>query len=273
MNPKAVKTEIHVITGIPDLSLAEQAALAFIHAHPGCSNRALASRVGISKRGAEEMVARFRKRGLVRQDGVGRGRRLELTFAVDDPTRSGKTEIPKSHIGCGRAPSGGLAKAQHSHTECANAPSGGLARAPKRVPGEAPGRALTEGELPFDQFVDFHFDQFQICLGRGELAGALEHLEVLRERLEELDAHMPDDMARAEISRALKVVMLEENRVKGFMWVASHYQRMTREDARLITTKVKQADETQLARLTVYLQSNPAVGDAAAVLALLGGAR
>jgi len=68
------------------------------------------------------------------------------------------------------------------------------------------------------------------------------------------------------------MVALEENRVRGFKWVSSHAKCMTREDARLMTAKVRRADEAQLARLTEYVKANPVVEDTAAVLALLGGA-
>jgi hypothetical protein len=276
MNSHPTIAQIPVINGIVGLSIAEKVALGFIHNHRRCANEVLAHLLDFSIRGTEQLLLRLRESGHIRQ--VGRARCLELAFNVDSRSECGRAstdglaKAPKAHTECGHPPAGGLARATKSHIGCANAPSGGVASAPKRVPGEAPSSALAKHELQFEQFVDLHLDQFQICLGRGELDGALEHLKVLRERLEHLDARLPKEIPRAEISHALRMVALEENRVRGFKWVSSHAKCMTREDARLMTAKVRRADEAQLARLTEYVKANPVVEDTAAVLALLGGA-
>ena len=101
------------IAALPDLSLAERVALAHIADHSACSNGDLARLLGISVRGVEQMVRRFRARGLIQQTGNGHARVFRLLFPVEHHskceehqgakphTKSGKHEPGESHRSCG----------------------------------------------------------------------------------------------------------------------------------------------------------------------------
>ena len=244
MNHQASTTHISLVTGIAGQSLTEQAALAFVREHPACSNRALAKRVGITERGAEEMLSRLRKTGLIRQVGRGRGRRHDLTFPVDAHIQSGKTEMPKSH------------------TECGVDPGPGLAVARKSLPS---GMGVVKREQSFDQFCDLHFACFEACLRRGRFDDALGHVKALQERLEEVQSCTPDEAARA-----MKQLGVLEDRVKVYKWVMAQSEYLSDEQTRFLIARVRWADENRLARIADYVKGNPVLADPNHLIAMLG---
>jgi hypothetical protein len=139
------------IAALPGLNLSERVALAHIAKRPGCSNAALAKLLGVSVRGAENLLRRLRANGLIQPVGRGRARQHVLLFPVEHPTLCGKNDDGKSH------------------TECAVAP---------------PALAVVKAEASTYEFMALRLSFFENCMECGEYACAMKHLADIRERLE-----------------------------------------------------------------------------------------
>jgi hypothetical protein len=108
MNAKNLEITIPAeIVALP-LAISEKVVLAQIHKVPDCSNASLATLIGGTCRGAENLLRRLRQCGYIEQTGKGRARRHYLLFPVERHTLGGDGDIAASNV--------------ESHTSCVDQP-------------------------------------------------------------------------------------------------------------------------------------------------------
>jgi DNA-binding MarR family transcriptional regulator len=163
------------IASLPGLNLLEKAALARISELPGCSNSNLSKLTGLSVRGVEAMLTRFRERGLVEMVGKGRARRHELMFQVEHRTKCGKDEVEESRNKCGNAQCDESLENGGKHADGASPTSGDIG------PSAPSGGDTEESTEDFAGRLSAHYES---SLKTGKLDDALKHLEQIRSRVE-----------------------------------------------------------------------------------------
>jgi hypothetical protein len=164
------------IASLPGLNLLERAALAHIAKKPACSNAGLSKLTGLSVRGVEVMLARFRRRGLVMMAGKGRARRHELTFLVEHPTKCGNDEVEESRNKCGKA------ECDESLENCGKQAGSESPTSGDIGPPVPPGGDTEESTEEFARRLSAHYES---SLKTGKLDDAFKHLEQIRSRVEQ----------------------------------------------------------------------------------------
>jgi hypothetical protein len=96
---EAIKAAIPpAIANLPRTTLIEQIVLTEIAACSTRTNRSFARQVGMSARGIEAMLLRFREKGWLGVDGKGRARRLMILFPVEHNKKCGDKTSAEPHI-------------------------------------------------------------------------------------------------------------------------------------------------------------------------------
>lgn len=152
--PQDISITIPAAIAALSLTLVERAALAHVAQHPGCSNRTLSKLLGISVRGAENLLRRLRDRKYIRQGGEGRARRLALTFPVEH------------HLSCGKS------HKTESHTQCVD---------------DARSDSVAQQVLRIEDSINLEFELYDNCVETGMFEAARRHLEAAHRRLEAAD--------------------------------------------------------------------------------------
>ncbi len=225
------------IAALPGLNLLEKAALAHIANCPGCSNAGLAKKTGLSVRGVEAMLARLRKRGLIRKLGKGSARRHELTFAVAHHTKCGKTEAVESHT-----------KWDQSDTS------------ESRAVGECKREETTEA------FINRHLGFYEVCFTAGKLKYARQHLEEIRARLE-LDMDMPPKLKAKFTGQFVE----QENRCFALEVGFKMAEKLPPEKLLRLTDKLYAAPAEKLALFRQQVEAGQLAYSAINVLAITEG--
>jgi hypothetical protein len=96
---EAIRTAIPAaIANLPSASLLEKIVLAEIDACPTHTNAWLALQTGMSGRGIEAMLLRFREKGWLGVQGKGRARRLMILFPVEHNKKCGDITSAQPHV-------------------------------------------------------------------------------------------------------------------------------------------------------------------------------
>lgn len=220
------------IAALPGLNLSERAALAHVAKFPGCSNRSLSKVLGVSVRGAENILRRLRNAGHIRPVGKGRARRHDLMFPVEHHTSCGKTDNDESH------------------TKCVVEPS-----------------ALTvaEPEISTEEFIATRLSFYENCFECGEYAFALRHLEAIRERLEQ-DA----DEATEERAALLTKVKWMADRCFAFTIGAEIAHQLPANEQRRMARVLCLASAEKLALFRKRVESDALLRTGERILRLIG---
>jgi hypothetical protein len=235
MNPP---TDINIvipaaIAALPGLNLSERVALAHIAKRPGCSNASLAKLLGVSMRGAEDLLRRLRDNGLIQAFGKGRARQHVLLFPVEHPTLCGKSDDGKSHTKCEVKP---------------------------------PALAVIKPEPSTHEFMVSRLACFENCLECGEYDCAMKHLEAIRERLEG-DANTVPDLK----TRLLASLKKLENQCFAYGVTAKLADGRPADEQRDIALKVCRASTEQLALFRERVQSAASVPTWKTAVCLIDG--
>ena len=186
------------IIALPGLSLSEKIALAHIHQWPGTSNARLASLLGISVRGVEQMLRRFRERELIQQTGNGHARVLRLIHHVEHHTECEEDNVTQLHTNSGEhGPS-------QRHYSCG--PSLSRTGQPAPPPPESP-QPLTTC-VPPEQHVWAEVKFARESFGRGDIEGSLRRYQ----RLKRYIAEHPN-MSQERKAAGVEAITAEETRV------------------------------------------------------------
>lgn len=235
MNPP---TDINIlipaaIATLPGLNLAERVALAHIAKRPGCSNAALAKVLGVSVRGAEDLVRRLRDNGLIQAVGKGRARRHILLFPVEHPTLCGKSSDVESHTKCEVEP---------------------------------PALAVIKPEPSILEFMASRLAYVKNCIEWGKYECAIKHLAAIREHLEG-DANIAPDL------RTRLLASLEKLENECFAYEATAKLAEGRPDyvQREIALKVRRASAEQLALFRERVQSASSLSTWETAIRLIDG--
>lgn len=205
------------IAALPGLSLSERAALAHIEKRPGCSNASLGKLLGMTVRGAENLLRRLRDNGLIQAFGKGRARQHVLLFPMEHHTSCGKTDDGKSHTKCEVEP---------------------------------PALAVVKTEASTYEFTALRLSLFQNCLECGEYDCAMKHLEAIRERLEG-DANTVPDLK----TRLLASLKKLEDQCFAYDVTAKLADGRPGDEQRDIALKVCRASAEQLALFRQRVES------------------
>lgn len=217
------------IRGLPGLTLAERTALARLDKWPGSSNSALAKLLGISKRGAENLLRRLRRQGLIHQIGKGRARRHKLTFHVEQHTLCGKSEQ------------------QEAHTEC--------------VVGSS-SLALVQPEQIHD-FIAKRLAFYESCFHAGNYDAARHHLTSIRKRLES------DTAVGGAMANWLLALKAMENRCFGFHVGNEMARELPPGKQEVLALALCRAKPDQLERFRQRVESGACLKDGEGVIRLL----
>lgn len=225
------------IASLPDLNLLEKAALAHIAKKPACSNAGLSQLTGLSVRGIEVMLARFRRRGLVMMAGKGRARRHELTFLVEHPTKCGNDEVAASHKVCGNDAS------SESHIPCADGTSASRVANLKKA-----------------------LDDF---LNRGMYKEARERTELVRAQVEHDDRLSGEGKAKC-----LEVFTNAANLFFAYQTLQSMVAKpdgLSHEEADAAMERIRQADSARVALFREQVEGGASQESALKMLAATAG--
>jgi hypothetical protein len=231
MNDQAITLVIPAgIAALPNVSLLERAALAFIHEHPHCRNAALARHLGISVRGVEALVHRLRALGHIRSAGRGRARHLTMTFPVEN------------------------------HTECG-------VQQPCQTPHkmrdgqEAP--PAVKREMSACDYIEEHTACFETCIEYARYGPARRHLELIRDCVERGASLRP--LTKAEWSRKLAAM---EDRCFAFEAGAEIARNLPGRKQYELALTLCQATPEKLARFREMVETNGKLENALEILAL-----
>lgn len=139
------------IASLASLNLAEKVALARIAKLPGTSNASLGGLLGLSKRGAENVLHRLRAKGYIRAIGKGRARRHQLTFPVEQRSLCDDKQRDECHIEYGV---------------------------------NRPEMAIAKAEPSTSDFITVRLSYCENCFESGDFAAAQNHLQQIRDRVE-----------------------------------------------------------------------------------------
>jgi DNA-binding MarR family transcriptional regulator len=225
------------IASLPGLNLLEWAALAHIAAFPACSNAKLSKLTGLSVRGVEAMLTRFRKCGLVKMAGNGRARRHELTFRVEHRTKCGKDEVEESRNKCGNDAS------SESHIPCADGTSASRVANLKKA-----------------------LDDF---LNRGMYKEARERTELVRAQVEHDDRLSGEGKAKS-----LEVFTNAANLFFAYQTLQSMVAKpdgLSHEEADAAMERIRQADSARVALFREQVEGGASQESALKMLAATAG--
>jgi hypothetical protein len=233
------------IAAVPDLTLAERVALAFIHDHPVSSNLALAHLLGISVRGVEDLLSRLRQKNLIQRDGKGRAREHRLTFPVQSHTKCGNAETTSSH-------------AKRGHLEVV--PGRNALNAVPEVDGSVIRTSSNQ------DFVGRCLEFYANCIEMGRYDSARNHLQTIRQRIENIPELAPG--TKAEL---LAKLTMDENRTLALQLGAEIAQNRSGDEQRQLALTICRASGEQLARFRQLHDASAALGDTLGVLAIQMG--
>jgi DNA-binding Lrp family transcriptional regulator len=220
------------IAALPGLNLSERVALAHVAKFPGCSNRSLAKLLGVSVRGAENILRRLRDEGHIHQVGKGRARRHDLAFPVEQHTLCGKSNCDESHIKCAVEPSSVQAVVLEMSTQ---------------------------------DFAAMRLSFYETCCGRGEYALAQQHLEAVRARVEQAVDVLPED--KAALLTKLKRI---EDQCFAFTIGAKVAEGLPNDVQKKLALTLCRASADKLALLREKVESGATFGGGKGVLGLIG---
>lgn len=242
------------IVALPDLSLAERVALAHIHEWPGSSNARLARVLGVSVRGAEQMLRRLRECGLIEQVGKGRARVHRLTFPVEHHTKCEEAKSAKGHTNSGEN------EIVESHISFRSGAPANLDQ-PMPVPTQtaSPVRLVAIS-------VDEERERAADCIGRADFEGALRHYQLAKQRVEDF----PETMLEARVE-ALSIVVEDETRVLAGKLVFEHAAATKMPAAKLNTlfAVIKGLSAETLAQIRLALDEQAKLATPVDISALL----
>ena len=225
------------IASLPGLNLLEKAALAHIAKLPACSNAGLSKVCGLSVRGVEAMLTRFRKRGLVEMVGKGRARRHELTFPVEHRTKCGKDEVDASHKVCGNHAS------SESHIPCAD---------------DTSASRVADFKKALDDFVN-----------RGMYKEARERVELVRAQ-----AERDDKLSGEKHPKSLEVLTNAANLFFAYQTLQSMVAKpdgLSQEEADAAMERVPQADPAKVALFRQQVEAGASPKAALEILTTTAG--
>jgi hypothetical protein len=220
------------IAALPGLNLSERVALAHVAKFPGCSNRSLARLLGVSVRGAENILRRLRDAGHIHQVGKGRARRHVLTFPAEQHTLCGKNQNAESHIKCVVEPSS---------------------------------MQVVVSEMSTQEFAAMRLSCYETCCGHGEYALAQQHLEAVRARVEQAVDVLPED--KAALLTKLKRI---EDQCFAFNIGAKVAEGLPSDVQKKLALTLCCATADKLALLREKVESGATLGGGKGVLGLIG---
>ena len=244
------------IAALPDLSLAERVALAHIADHSACSNGDLARLLGISVRGVEQMVRRFRARGLIQQTGNGHARVFRLLFPVEHHSKCEEHQGAKPHTKSGKHEPG------ESHRSC-----GPSAPPAADLPTPPPTQDAVKGrQLSADAMIKREYERARDCVDRRDLAGALGHYRLLKEQISSL----PDGGAKYK-SEFIAAVEEEETRVLAckLLFQQARARKMPRQMFNTLVRAIPHLGEQRLSQIRPALDAQERLGTPGDISALL----
>jgi len=245
------------IAALPDLSLAERVALAHIADHSACSNGDLARLLGISVRGVEQMVRRFRARGLIQQTGNGHARVFRLLFPVEHHSKCEEHQGAKPHTKSGKHEPG------ESHRSCG--PSARPA-ANHPVATQAQDTPQSDDTLSPRAKIKREYKRARDCVDRRDLAGALGHYRLLKEQISSL----PDGGAKYK-SEFIAAVEEEETRVLAckLLFQQARARKMPRQMFNTLVRAIPHLGEQRLSQIRPALDAQERLGTPGDISALL----
>lgn len=229
---KLTGTEISIPPEIERLSLSvsDKIALTHIANHPTCTNAGIACLLGLTQRGAENLVRRLRERCYIAQTGKGRARRIKLLFRVEH-------HIP-----------GGIEQNEKSHTECGT---------------HKPVMAVVKHESSLEEFAELRLSLAEECFGHGLYDAARLHLVAVRQRLES-DNEFP---AKQKTS-LLTALHQMEDRYFCYHIGSQMAKGLPANEQRALVLRFCRASHTQLASFRQKVESGELSGKAVNVIGL-----
>ena len=213
------------------LTLHEKVVLARIAECPTCSNAGIADLLGVSLRGAENLVRRLRTKGQIEAIGKGRARQHRLKFPVE------------RHQTCGEETD------KNCHTLCEAQAS------PWHLP-------LVLHESTFDFFVK-HRCFAGICLRRGRFEDGLGLFALIRERV------LADKSLPPEAAEQMLAILNDDTTIFQTLVALSGSPRMLkRHELEKVMSTLCNATPKQLAQLRECVNDPLSISRTIHVLAL-----
>jgi hypothetical protein len=169
--------------------------------------------------------------GLIRQVGLGRARRLHLTFPVEPHNFGEKIEN------------------ENTHTICVV---------------DSIQLGIAKPEMPISDFIDLHMSFYQNCFDVANFEAARNHLAQIRQRLENFD-----QIETADKSRLLSKLSHMDNRCFAFSVGAKIAEGRTASEQRKLALNICRASSETLSMLRQQLESGAALGNGTGALALI----